>query len=89
LRLRALGTDAYVIEVRDHGPGIPDTSLAQALEPFQRLDRARRGEGHCGLGLAIAERTSRTHAGQLVLETIPTREGGGLRARFIARRYPQ
>jgi two-component system osmolarity sensor histidine kinase EnvZ len=89
LRLRALGTDGYVIEVRDHGAGIPETSLAKALEPFQRLDRARRGEGHCGLGLAIAERTSKTHAGQLLLEKIPSSEGGGLRARFIARRYPQ
>jgi two-component system osmolarity sensor histidine kinase EnvZ len=89
LRLRAQGGDRYVVEVRDHGPGIPQTSLARALEPFQRLDRARRGEGHCGLGLAIVERTAKTHAGQLLLETIPASQGGGLRARFIARRYPQ
>ena len=89
LRLRAQGGDRYVVEVRDHGPGIPETSLARALEPFQRLDRARRGEGHCGLGLAIVERTAKTHAGQLLLETIPASQGGGLRARFIARRYPQ
>ena len=89
LRLRAQGGDRYVVEVRDHGPGIPETSLARALEPFQRLDRARRGEGHCGLGLAIVERTAKTHAGHLLLETIPASQGGGLRARFIARRYPQ
>ncbi|MGB5135358.1 MAG: hypothetical protein WBN89_09320, partial [Prochlorococcaceae cyanobacterium] len=33
--------------------------------PFQRLDAARGGSGHCGLGLAIAARVARLHGGRL------------------------
>jgi two-component system osmolarity sensor histidine kinase EnvZ len=33
--------------------------------PFQRLDRARGGLGHCGLGLAIAARVAAAHGGGL------------------------
>ena len=87
LQLCAQGHDGYVIAVRDHGPGIPPSSLSRALEPFTRLDPARRGEGHCGLGLAIVERTARAHGGQLLLET-PAGSGGGLCARFIAQVSP-
>lgn len=89
LRLRAQGRDGYAIEVIDHGPGIPEASMARALEPFQRLDPARRGEGHCGLGLAITERTARAHGGQLLLEAVPTTHGGGLCACFCAPCHPR
>lgn len=88
LRLRAQGSDGYAIEVIDHGPGIPEASMARALEPFQRLDPARRGEGHCGLGLAITERTARAHGGQLLLEAVPAALGGGLCACFCAPCHP-
>jgi two-component system osmolarity sensor histidine kinase EnvZ len=33
--------------------------------PFQRLDAARGGSGHSGLGLAIAARVARAHGGDL------------------------
>ncbi len=88
LRLRQEGSSGYAIEVIDAGPGIPEQAMARALEPFQRLDRARRGEGHCGLGLAIAERTAQAHGGRMVLETVPTAQGGGLCARFIGQCQP-
>ena len=67
LVLRADEADpaAFVIEVWDRGGGIPAAAWATALEPFQRLDSARGGEGHCGLGLAIAERIARQHGGGL------------------------
>ncbi|MFM7393600.1 MAG: ATP-binding protein, partial [Cyanobium sp.] len=59
------GPDGFTILVRDAGEGIPPEQWARALEPFQRLDRARGGQGHCGLGLAIAERVAREHGGRL------------------------
>jgi len=66
LTLRAgPGPDGFTIRVRDAGEGIPAGQWARALEPFQRLDRARGGQGHCGLGLAITERVAREHGGQL------------------------
>jgi two-component system osmolarity sensor histidine kinase EnvZ len=62
----------FVIEVWDHGAGIPIEAWPIALEPFQRLDAARGGQGHCGLGLAIADRIARQHGGDL-----DRLEGGG------------
>ncbi len=46
--------ESFRIEVWDRGEGIPEPRWEQALMPFQRLDEARGGKGHCGLGLAIA-----------------------------------
>jgi two-component system osmolarity sensor histidine kinase EnvZ len=67
LHLRAVGRDGFEIQVWDRGPGIAAEQWAGALAPFQRLDPARGGqEGHCGLGLAIAERVARDHGGGLV-----------------------
>jgi len=65
LVLRREGPDGFRIEVWDQGPGIPAEAWPQALQPFQRLDRARGGTGHCGLGLAIAARVAASHGGQL------------------------
>ncbi|MBE0587996.1 MAG: HAMP domain-containing histidine kinase, partial [Hydrogenophaga sp.] len=40
------------IEVRDHGPGVPDDQLPQLAKPFFRPDAARtRAQGGVGLGL--------------------------------------
>ncbi|WP_375542397.1 ATP-binding protein [Caballeronia sp. CLC5] len=68
------------IEVRDHGPGIPDERLGDALRPFVRLDPARSGNGHCGLGLAIVERLARERRGRC---EIGNAEGGGLVVRIV------
>jgi two-component system osmolarity sensor histidine kinase EnvZ len=66
LALRAgPGPDGFTIRLRDAGEGIPPEQWARALEPFQRLDSARGGQGHCGLGLAIADRVAREHGGRL------------------------
>jgi two-component system osmolarity sensor histidine kinase EnvZ len=74
LVLRAAEPDrhGFVIEVWDRGAGIPAAAWPLALEPFQRLDAARGGQGHCGLGLAIADRIARLHGGAL-----RRLEGGG------------
>jgi len=66
VRLRPEGNDhGFRIEVWDCGSGIPPQAWPQALLPFQRLDPARGGRGHCGLGLAIAARVASSHGGGL------------------------
>jgi two-component system, OmpR family, osmolarity sensor histidine kinase EnvZ len=69
----------WIIEVRDHGPGIPPERVAAAIKPFVRLDEARGGEGHCGLGLAIVTRLVRNQGGRCELSNHPE---GGLRVRI-------
>lgn len=70
----------WVIEVRDHGEGIPAERVAAALKPFVRLDEARGGEGHCGLGLAIVTRLARNQGGRCEVSNHPD---GGLRVRIV------
>lgn len=64
----------WIIDVRDHGPGIPEERIAAAMKPFVRLDAARGGEGHCGLGLAIVVRLTHHRGGKCQVENHP--EGG-------------
>jgi two-component system osmolarity sensor histidine kinase EnvZ len=65
LRDGGASADGFVLEVWDGGKGIATGDWQTALEPFQRLDPARGGQGHCGLGLAIADRIARDHGGGL------------------------
>jgi two-component system sensor histidine kinase HydH len=60
-----------VIEVRDHGPGLPHEAGAQIFDPF--VTTKVRGTG---LGLAIARRIAEQHRGSLTGET--HREGGAV-----------
>lgn len=55
----------FEIQVWDCGEGIDPQQWVKAMTPFQRLDQARGGEGHCGLGLAIAAKVARDHGGDL------------------------
>ncbi len=65
-----------VIRIRDHGPGVPETSLEHIFEPFYRVGDARdRQSGGTGLGLAIAGRAVRLHGGSICARNAPT---GGL-----------
>jgi signal transduction histidine kinase len=71
-------TDTVVIAVEDDGPGIPEAALQSVLEPFVRLDKARRRDTvGLGLGLAIVSRVVATEGGRLLLSN---RREGGLRA---------
>ena len=67
LVLRSLGPveNGFEIQVLDCGEGIDPQQWQKAMTPFQRLDQARGGEGHCGLGLAIAAKVARDHGGYL------------------------
>lgn len=67
------------IEVRDHGPGIPENRMSAVFEPFYRLESSRnRRTGGCGLGLAIARDAARRHGGDITLRNA---SDGGLVAR--------
>jgi two-component system osmolarity sensor histidine kinase EnvZ len=54
----------YTLSVQDNGRGIAAQDLINASRPFVRLDPARGGNGHSGLGLAIVERLVRRAAGE-------------------------
>lgn len=75
----AHGPHAYTLTVSDHGSGIAAQDITRASRPFVRLDPARGGNGHSGLGLAIVERLVRRAGGEL---QIGNGEGGGLAVRM-------
>lgn len=55
-----------VIEVRDHGPGIPPDAGDQLFERFWRPERGRtRGRGGAGLGLAIVKAIVEGYGGKV------------------------
>ena len=57
------------IEVRDHGPGVPEESLARIFDPFFRIEEARDTvRGGSGLGLSIASRAIQLHDGSIAAE---------------------
>jgi two-component system OmpR family sensor kinase len=64
-----------VIEVRDHGEGIPQALREKVFERFYRADNSRNREtGGSGLGLSIVKTIVNRHKGAIMaLETI----GGG------------
>ena len=64
-----------VIEVRDHGPGVPEDALVSLFDPHVRLVHGReQNAGGMGLGLGIARSIVQAQGGQLVLANHP--EGG-------------
>lgn len=67
--------DKAIIEVADHGIGVPDGDMEHLLRPFTRMDRARGQANGAGLGLAIVDRVVLRHGGKLRLFN---RNGGGL-----------
>lgn len=75
VRLRGQGKRA-IIEIQDHGTGVPEEMIEQLLKPFTRLDTARGQANGAGLGLAIVQRVVTRHNAELA---VGNRDGGGLR----------
>lgn len=56
-----------IIEIADHGPGIPDDQIETVFERFSRVNPSSRTKGF-GLGLAIAKKIATIHNSQLLIE---------------------
>lgn len=54
--------DALIIEMRDHGPGIPENDYERVFNRFVRLDTARNKPGN-GLGLPMVKAIASLHGG--------------------------
>ena len=55
-----------MVEIRDHGPGVPDEALPRIFDPFYRVESDRnRLSGGIGLGLSIARRAVELHQGAI------------------------
>jgi two-component system sensor histidine kinase KdpD len=68
--------DTVVLEVVDHGPGVPDGLKTEIFEPFRRFDDRKVG---VGLGLAVAKGFTEAMGGAIVAADTP---GGGLTVRI-------
>jgi two-component system osmolarity sensor histidine kinase EnvZ len=69
-----------IVDVMDHGAGVPPDQVEQLLKPFTRLDTARGQANGAGLGLAIVSRVLTRHGAELHLRQ---REGGGLHIQIV------
>lgn len=75
----APGNDRAILEVRDHGPGVPPDERERIFEPFYRLAATRETGRGSGLGLALVREIARRHGGEAVCVAA---DGGGSRFRI-------
>ncbi|MEU0394628.1 HAMP domain-containing sensor histidine kinase [Streptomyces sp. NPDC006208] len=67
--------DELLIEVRDHGPGIPEEVLPHVFDRFYKASASRpRSEGS-GLGLSIAVENAHIHGGDITAANSPDGDG--------------
>jgi signal transduction histidine kinase len=69
--------DSVILEITDHGPGVPDSLKPRMFEPFERLHARGTGTG-VGLGLAVVKGFLDTMGGSVAPADTP---GGGLTIR--------
>jgi signal transduction histidine kinase len=74
-----LNGDGILIEVRDTGPGIPETVRAHLFQPF-----VTSGKNGLGLGLALSRQTLLDHGGDLWIENNTNGSGARFRLRLPA-----
>ena len=84
IELRVLHENGQaILEVADHGPGIPEADRQSALDRFVRLEPSRTTPGN-GLGLSLVRAIARRHDGSVTLED----NKPGLRVRLQFPRLP-
>ena len=72
---QSAGSDLVEIELRDHGPGVPEEALGSLFQPYVRLEHGRSSNSSgMGLGLGISRNIVQAHGGELLLRNHP--EGG-------------
>jgi two-component system phosphate regulon sensor histidine kinase PhoR len=65
---QAITLRAYdnIIEVTDHGAGIPPQEIGRVTEPFYMVDRSRsKAKGGSGLGLALVKAIADAHDAEM------------------------
>ncbi len=68
--------DGVAMQVRDRGPGVPESMLDEIWKPFYRVETDRsRAVGGTGIGLAITHRAVALHGGRTSAKNAA---GGGL-----------
>src|SRR5262249_37291413 len=60
--LRFANPSQAILQVRDHGPGVPSAMLSDIFRPFTTSEN---NGGGAGLGLAIADKAVRAHGGRI------------------------
>jgi signal transduction histidine kinase len=71
-----VGARRAILEVSDHGPGVPAAERQRIFEPFYRLAGGSETGRGSGLGLARVREIARRHGGNAVCLAA---EGGGSR----------
>jgi len=75
------GDGEIILEIEDHGVGIPARDLERIFERFYRVDQGRsRMTGGTGLGLSIVRHVAANHQGRVEVDS---REGEGSTFRLI------
>lgn len=69
------------IDVRDHGPGIPEEERARIFDMFYSVERGDRGRHGTGLGLTISQGMIGAHGGSVA--ALPGADGRGTTVRIM------
>ena len=77
------GSDGAILDVLDHGPGVPEADRGRIFEPFYRATGAGSG---IGLGLSLVGRIARLHGGEA---SVIQDEARGMNGFRVTLRSPQ
>jgi two-component system sensor histidine kinase CreC len=72
------------INIRDHGPGVPEYALDRVFEKFYSLRRPHSGKKGTGLGLSFVKEIAELHRGSAELRNHP--DGGALATLTLPKR---